>query len=136
MAIGSTLIFDGLAWPAARIVGSSSMVFKTYPYDAEDKPPSRPLFTLSASGRGRRWSATRPEGFWRDFTELDLANAEAVAAFVRRRGDPVGMLGASTESHTGYWWRLQTCLMTAVQAWEPEDAAGVSRVTTDRGRLQ
>jgi hypothetical protein len=116
------------------------MIFKTYwtasPDNVDYKPPSRPIFTLAASGHGRRWSATRPQGFWRDFTELDPADAEAVTAFVRRRGDPDGLLDASTETHTGYWYNLYSVLCTAAQAWEPEDAAGISRLTTERDRLQ
>jgi hypothetical protein len=136
MAIGNTLIFDGLAWPATRVLGSTPMVFKTYPHNVDDKPPSRTIFTLAASGRGRRWSATRPDGFWRDFTELELADTEAVTAFVRRRGDPDGLLDASTETHTGHWYNLRTVLGTAAQAWEPADAAGISRLTADRGRLE
>jgi hypothetical protein len=136
MAVGNTLVFDGLAWPTTRIVSSSPMIFKTYAHDADHKPPPRIIFTLSATGRGRRWSATRPQGFWRDFTELDPADAEAVTAFVRRRGDPDGLLDASTETHTGYWDNLHSVLWTAAQAWEPEDAAGISSLTADRERLQ
>jgi hypothetical protein len=139
MATGNTLIFNGIAWPAVRIVNSSLMIFKTYPdiSDSDYKPPSRPIFTLAASGRGRRWSATHPQGFWRDFTELDPADAEAVMAFVRRRGDPDGLLDASTEHHTGYWYMLFSVLSAAVHGWEPEDAAGISHLTTtDPGRLR
>jgi hypothetical protein len=136
MAIGNTLVFDGTAWPAARIVSSSAMVFKTYPQDVDHKPPSRTIFTLAASGHGRRWSATRPQGFWRNFIELDPGDAEAVTAFVRRRGDPAGLLDANTETHSGRWYMLQSVLFAAAHAWEPEDAAGISRLTADAGLLR
>jgi hypothetical protein len=129
MAIGHTLMFDGLAWPAARIVASSAMVFKSYPHNAVYKPPAHPVFTLATTGHGRRWETTRPEGFWRDFAELDIADNEAVTAFVRRRGDPDGMLDANTESHTGHWLNLKALLGTAALAWTPEDATGASLLT-------
>ena len=120
MAIGNTLIFDGIAWPAARVVNSRiESVFQTYPHDVDygspkrtifvgrRKPPSRTIFTLAATGRGRRWETKRPQGFWRDFAELEIESAEAVTAFIRRRGDPNGWLDADTETHTGPW-RSQT----------------------------
>ena len=98
----------GLAWPAARVVSSTPMVFKAYPHNLDRKPPARTIFTLGASGTWlvlvcdtpTRLLARTPE-------QLDPADAEAVTAFVCRRGDPDGLIDASTETHTSYWYTFE-----------------------------
>ena len=136
MAAGDTLIFSGIRWPTARVIDSTPMVFRTHPHIEDYRPPSRTIFTLAATGRGRRWSSTRPQGFWRDFAELKIDDGEAVTEFIRRRGDPQGLLDVGAETHTGTWVNLTAVLKTAAQAWEPEDGKGVSRLTTDPQRLR
>jgi hypothetical protein len=114
------------------------MVFRTTPgSDFDYPPPSRTIFTIVASGHGRHWSATHPEGFWRDFVEINLNDASAVPQFVRRRGDPDGFLdaGAGT-TNTGSWNNLAALLGTAARAYEPEGADGISRFTTDPQRIK
>jgi hypothetical protein len=131
MAIGDTLVFEGIAWPAARVVNSAPMSFRTYPHDGDYRPEPRTIFTLATTGRGRRWSTTRPQGFWRDFATLEFDDAEAVTAFVRRRGDPAGLLDVGAETNTGTWSNLGAVLRTAAVAWEETDAKGLSRFATD-----
>lgn len=138
MPIGEALVFEGTRWPSARVVGAEPMHFLLFGTTADAaaySPPRRTIFTLSTTGKGRRWSTDRPLGFWRDFVEIDLENSEAVTAFIRRRGDPQGQLDAGAETHTGHWFSLAVYLRTAAQAWEPEDADGVSSLTTAPDRL-
>ena len=118
MSADDTLVFEGTAWPAARITGRLPIS----PHDPGSRAPARTIFTIAASGHGRRWSTTRPQAFWRSFAETDLNDAEAVLAFVRRRGDPQGLLGGAVD--TAHWGNLRALLMTAARAWEP---AGSSR---------
>jgi hypothetical protein len=136
MAIGDTLVFEGRRWPAAQITAATPMVLRTYPHDLDYRPPSRTIFKLGATGRGRRWSSTHPAGFWRDFAGLEIGKAESVVAFVRRRGDPEGLLDVGAETNTASWGNLSALLCTAARAWEPENADGVSRLTADEGRLR
>ena len=129
------LVFKGLRYPAARITKSTAMVFRTYPRDQDQLPQSHNIFTFTAGRSLRGWTATQPEGFWRDFAEIELNDAEAVTAFIHRRGDPDGLLDDVGESNTSGWIDLIALLLTAAKAWEPEDADGVSRITTDPQRL-
>jgi hypothetical protein len=112
------------------------MVFRTRPGDFDYPPLSRTIFTIAASGHGRRWSAAQPEGFWRDFVEINLNDAGAVLRFMRRRGDPDGLLDVGAETHTGHWNNLAALLGTAARAYEPEGADGISRFTTDPQRIK
>ena len=134
MAIGTWLIFEGTGWPTARVVNTTPTAFK---FDAQDPKrfTQQTILTIAATGHGRYWMSERPQGFWRDFTEIDPADAAAVPTFVARRGDPDGLLSAKSPIHTGPWYNLRDTLGRAALAWEPEDAAGVSRITTDRARL-
>jgi hypothetical protein len=130
MASGATLIFSGTRWPAARVSDRTSLVFKPH------REP-RTIFTLTAAGHGRRWEATEPQAFWRDFAEADFSDASAVTAFVQRRGDPEGLLDTSArQTHTGTWTNLKALLGTAAKAWEPADKRGVSRFTADLERVR
>lgn len=130
------LVFQGMRWPSARIISSHPMVFRTYPRGREYLPPSRDIFTLTASRGGRPWTATQPDAFWRDFAEIDLNDADAVTAFIGRRGDPQGLLDDVGETNTGHWGNLTALLLTAARAWDPEDADGVSRIAADPQRLR
>ncbi len=107
------------------------MAFRTTPSDFDYQPPSRTIFTIAVNGTGRRWSATHPEGFWRDFYEIDLNDADAVLRFIRRRGDPDALLDVGAETHTGSWNDLAAWLGIAARAYEPVGADGISRFTTD-----
>jgi hypothetical protein len=127
MALGDTLVFQGTRYPRAAI--ADDLGVPSYVQDTRPRPNPRRLFSFAPQGNGRRWTATAPEGFWRDFCEIDLNDAESVIAFVRRRGDPHG------DRHTGHWLNLQAVLGTATRAWEPEDAGGFSQLTTDHSRL-
>jgi hypothetical protein len=131
MVAGQKLIFLGMRWQVARIAGELPM--RTHP--RADHPP-RTIFTVAASGRGRRWSTDQPLAFWRDFAEIDLNSADAVLGFVQRRGDPFSVLDAGGETHTGHWTNLKALLLTAAQAWDSAGANGVSRIAADTKRIR
>jgi hypothetical protein len=88
------------------------------------------VYTLTATGKGKAWSTTRPLAFWRDFTAVAQHDAEAEApmlAFVRRWGDPgekINGKGGAAESWD--WVMLTASLLHIAQAWDAADAAGVS----------
>jgi len=94
------------------------------------------LVEVAASGHGRKWTTNIALAFWRDFTDLPLDDVDAIAGFVRRRGDPYGALDRGEVMHTGHWKNLQALLGTAVSAWEPAGRDGVSRVAADTKRLK
>ena len=119
MTVANTLIFAGTRWQTARIVRTSSTVTE-----------------VAASGHGRKWETTTALGFWRDFYELRLDDGDAIAAFVRRYGDPYGALDRGQAMHTGHWKNLQALLGTAASAWDPAGPDGVSQVAADPKRLK
>jgi hypothetical protein len=139
-----SLPFSTSAWPAARVVTSRDV--ETYALGLDIDPDRLPAFIkalkwlrshrLRAHGKGKPWSTTEPLGFWRDAAVLDLDNAEAIIAFVKRRGDPLGHVdGKDGETETGLWFGLCGHLRHMAEGWEVEDANGVSRLTDDPGRL-
>ncbi|GLR90949.1 hypothetical protein GCM10007857_76650 [Bradyrhizobium iriomotense] len=92
--------------------------------------------TMRACGKGKPWSTTQPLGFWRDFVDLDLDDAEAVIALIKRRGDPLGHIdGKNGETESGLWFGLCGHLRNMAEGWEAEDANRVSHLTDDPGRL-
>ena len=85
------LVFFGIAWPAAKarraLIGGD--------FDQETKRHlqlSLLPYVSVGSGNGRPWHTATPQGFWRDFGTLNLADEDAVTAFVQRRGDPLGVM--------------------------------------------
>lgn len=131
MTTTNTLIFSGTRWQTARVVGAGR-VMRTGPVVRAGPA----LFEVAASGHGRKWETFTTLGFWRDFTDLPLDDADAVAAFIRRRGDPHGDLDRGEVTHTGAWKNLQALLGTAASAWEPPGRDGVSLVDSDPKRLK
>ena len=131
MTTTNTLIFSGTRWQTARVVGAGR-VMRTGPVVRAGPA----LFEVAASGHGRKWETFTTLGFWRDFTDLPLDDADAVAAFIRRRGDPHGDLDRGEVTHTGAWKNLQALLGTAASAWEPPGRDGVSLVDSDPKHLK
>jgi len=119
MAASHTLIFAGTRWQTARVVRAGST-----------------LVEVAASGHGRKWQTNIALAFWRDFYDLSLDDVDAIAGFVRRRGDPYGGLDRGEVMHTGHWKNLQALLGVAASAWEPVGKDGVSPVAADPKRLR
>ena len=57
---------------------------------------------------------------------IEFNDAEAVAAFIHRRGDPRRLLDDVGETNTGTWNNQAALLCQAAQAWEPADADGAA----------
>ena len=150
MATGETLYFEGLRFPAAKVIATASVpisVSPPIPPQATGGIPwprlpgpkgsaARNVFTLATSGRGRKWSTTEPMAFWMNFGELDLENSNEVVGFVRSRGDPDGRLDEKTQISTVGWWDHAALLGVAASLWEETDAEGVKRVTSNKERYQ
>lgn len=94
------LIWKGRAWPAAEIVGRTGQDF-----------------TFKTSGHGRPVELAGPAAWWRNFSELNLDDPDAVIGFVRRRGDPTGMLSPSTQSDSSQWFDVAAPLKLAATCW-------------------
>ncbi len=94
------LNWKGRAWPAAEIVGRTGQdfIFKT-------------------SGRGRPIELAGPAAWWRNFSELDFDDANAVIGFVRRRGDPSGVLSPTAQSDSSRWFEIAAPLKLASTCW-------------------
>jgi hypothetical protein len=119
MVKSNTLIFQGIRWSAAQAV-----------------PAGTALFEIKTSGHGRKWETNVALAFWRDFYDLSLDDGDAIASFVRRRGDPFGDLDRGEVMHTGHWKNLKAVLGTAAGAWETVGQEGVSQVAADPQRLK
>ncbi|MER9233643.1 hypothetical protein NKI56_16325 [Mesorhizobium sp. M0622] len=99
MALGE-LIWTGRAWPAAEIVGRTG----------DD-------FTFKTSGKGRPVDLVGPAAWWRNFSELNLDDPDAVIGFVRRHGDPFGQLSPTTQGDTAGWAYVLALLKLAASCW-------------------
>ena len=133
MAASNTLIFAGTRWQTARVVHVGSTLVQTARGGVR---AGSTLIEVAASGHGRKWETDIALAFWRDFHDLPLDDVDAVADFVRRRGDPYGALDRGEVMHTGHWKNLQALLGTAASAWEPAGQDGVSQVAADPKRLK
>ncbi|NKM56360.1 hypothetical protein GFL21_17855 [Rhizobium anhuiense] len=100
MQIVGELIWKGRAWPAAEIASRTGddFVFKT-------------------SGHGRPIELAGPAAWWRNFSELDLDDPDAVVGFVKRRGDPSGILSPSAQSDSSSWFDIAAPLKLAATCW-------------------
>ena len=132
MAADNTLMFSGTRWQTARAVHvGASLIARS---DGGRIMRGSTLVEVAASGHGRKWETDVSLGFWRDFVELPLDNADAIVGFTSRYGDPYGALDRGEVMHTGGWKNLKALLGTAASAWEPAGPDGVSQVAADPQR--
>ena len=118
------LNYSGTARPLAQLVGG-------------------PPFRISVGDREKPWTATKPQAFWRSLGDLALRAdvdprelANGFLEFVRRFG-PLAEPTAedlATGSDTSTWLTTSRHFAEVAKAWEPEDAAGISRLSPSRTR--
>jgi hypothetical protein len=91
------------------------------------------LAAPSGVSKGRVWQADAASAIWRDFAALDLSDADSVVSFVRRRGDPEGLLNRPGASADSGRWRtpLHDGLGYFAACWTDADERGVSRCSRD-----
>ena len=91
---------------------------------------------IETTGQGWSYSAVGGEGWWRDFAELPLDDERRVLSFLRRRGDPFGVLAPGGKQISTCDWRiLKATLKCAAMAWDPQpDATGVSHFRPEKLR--
>ena len=91
---------------------------------------------IETTGQGWSYSAFGGEGWWRDFAELPLDDERRVLSFLRRRGDPFGVLAPGGKQISTCDWRiLKATLKCAAGAWDPQpDATGVSHFRPEKLR--
>ena len=99
------------------------------------QPTTRDWLLAAPSGvsKGRVWQADAASAIWRDFAALDLSDADSVVSFVRRRGDPEGLLNRPGASADSGRWRtpLHDGLGYFAACWTDADERGVSRCSRD-----
>lgn len=117
MALGE-LIWTGRAWPAAEIVGRTG----------DD-------FSFKTSGKGRPLELVGPAAWWRNFSEIDLDDPDAVIGFVRRHGDPFGTLSPTTQADSSQWLAVAVVLKLAASGWT-RNRVGPSVATRPHGVMQ
>ena len=108
--------------------------FPTFGSVSRQNSHSRSLMLTAPSGHGRPWQADAPEAFWRDFAALNLSSdADGMVAFVRRRGDPEGLLNRPGASADSGRWRtpLHNGLRYFAACWTEADEQGVSHCNRD-----
>jgi hypothetical protein len=133
------ILYAGTAWPTAEVVARQPIVTKFVP-PAGQQVRQGFDYTLTATGKGKAWSATRPLAFWRDFTAVANHDAGAEApmlAFVQRWGDPGGKInGKDGAAESWDWVMLTASLLHISRAWDEPGADGVSRYSGDYARAR
>jgi hypothetical protein len=125
------LFFDGLAWPAARIVDRQPFINRPAGFvaDLESSPQWATTPIIDTSGNGRSYQMQYAEGWWRDLTEVEIVNEQNALSFLARRGDPFGELAPGKPIALIRWVELILCLRQAASAWESVwDSSTVSTI--------
>ncbi len=115
MKIGS-LIWNGRAWPKASVSKTVHIIYKEAP--GGPRSGTGEAFEIQTTGKGREYEETGAAAWWRNFSELDLANPDAVIGFVRRRGDPFGQLSPRDPIDTSQWPSVTALLKPAAACWD------------------
>ena len=130
--------FTGTAWPQAR-AARERKPFITKFVAPGGMAPQQPtaFFNVSAAGKPRTWATNTTAAFWRSFVEAGGPDGDAdqVAQFVRRYGDPHGALTDTHAVSTSDWFGMLCELAVIAKAWEPAGADGVSRISADPVRV-
>ncbi|MBB4341394.1 hypothetical protein [Rhizobium leguminosarum] len=122
MTIGE-LIWKGRAWPKAFVGKTLDVVYK----DSADggRTGTGKAFDIQTTGKGREYEILGRAAWWRNFSELDVTDPDAVIRFVRRRGDPFGDLEHRDYADTLRWPVLAALLKPAAGCWT-SDRSGTS----------
>ena len=100
------LLFAGTRWPAAKVVARREVASISFPaFPSGDKVLFEDTLIIETTGQGWSYSAFGGEGWWRDFAELPLDDERRVLSFLRRRGDPFGVLAPGGRQISTYDWR-------------------------------
>jgi hypothetical protein len=123
------LLFEGIRWSGAKVVARRQVVG---PGLAGKKVPFFDALIIETTGKGRSYSVTHAEAWWRDFADLPLDDERRVLSFLARRGDPFGQLAPDgTQISTREWLGLKAVFGQAAAAWNPWPDEGVSRFRPD-----
>jgi hypothetical protein len=128
------LLFHGIRWGGAKVV-SRELVVDVRKLD-EKKVALNSTLIIETTGEGRPYTVHWVEAWWRDFAELELDDGKRVLSFLRRRGDPFGVLAPDGKQvSTSDWFSLKATLKCAARAWDPQpDETGISRFRLEKLR--
>jgi hypothetical protein len=90
---------------------------------------------ITTTGQGQQYQIESAEGWWRDFAELTIGDERRALSFVRRRGDPSGVLTPERPLHTGHWADQLNGLRSAALCWEHRLDLEVSKFIADDERV-
>jgi hypothetical protein len=129
------LLFSGIRWLGAKVVARKQVVDDD-PDHRSRKVPFTDTLIIETTGQGRPYSVNFAEGWWRDLAELALDDEKRVLSFLRRRGDPLGVLEPGGKQISTHDWRdLKAVLERAVVAWDKQpDKEGVSHFRLEKLR--
>jgi hypothetical protein len=129
------LLFSGIRWLGAKVVARKPVVDDD-PDHRGRKVPFVDTLIIETSGKGRPYQVHFAEAWWRDLAELALDDEKRVLSFLRRRGDPFGVLAPGGKQISTYDWRsLKAVLERAVVAWDTQpDETGVSHFRLEKLR--
>jgi hypothetical protein len=123
------LLFDGLGWPAARVIGRRSLPNRPASGFVADDQQWAETLIIDTSGSGRRYQVQHAEAWWRDLAEVKIDDEKRALSFLARRGDPFGELAPGKPIALFHWEGLIVRLRQAASAWEPVwDASTVSTI--------
>src|SRR5262249_46909909 len=123
------LLFSGLRWPAAQVTGRRLAIAPATGFVSNAGEIE--VLTIATSGHGQHYEVESAEGWWRDFTELQIGDERRVLSFVRRRGDPSRALDIGRPLYTEYWVEQLNGLRTAALCWESRNDLEVSQFVGD-----
>lgn len=125
------LLFSGIRWSGAKVVAHKQVLGTSI--FTEKKVPFFDALIIETTGKGRPYSVTHAEAWWRDFADLPLDDERRVLSFLARRGDPFGQLAPNGKQiSTRDWFGLKGVFGHAAGAWDPwPDQTGVSRFRPD-----
>jgi hypothetical protein len=107
---------------------TDELIFRGVRYlRARAEPADSGGFLIVAEEGARPWSTGRPEGWWRNFVEGDIGDAEQVLGLVKKYGFVFAQIDtAPRQELTSRWRDLQTALGLAASAWNTLDPNGIS----------
>ena len=94
------LVFSGVARPSVRVIERRMTAAPGTGWGAD---PRQEALIIETSGKGRPYQIEHAEGWWRDLAELRIDDEPRVLSFLKRRGDPNGLLQPGKAIVTSSW---------------------------------
>jgi hypothetical protein len=115
------LLFSGIRWPAARVIERRAIPGRQRSgwVGESGELQWQEALIVETTGNGHPYEIKHAEGWWRDLAELRIDDERRILSFLRRRGDPLGVLKPGSPIVTSEWDGLILRLRRASNAWKP-----------------